>query len=130
MKRLKTAMGMKRIDDNSISVGLHAILKEHRSVLINKLITGLSNYIDYKFNTKINAQQLKNIINRLEELKASRIDHSTYATIVEDVEQNDFTYLDNKIFYNEIDWTIKSNLFQTESFAEPNPIFGIKRIPK
>ena len=125
MKTVKTVMGMKRIEVNSsISSQLRTILQEHRSVLIDKLIAGsLASYIDYKFNAKASVHQLREITNRLEELKASRIDQSAYITIFETVEQSDFTNLDNRIFYNEIDWIIQSKLFQPEFFKEPKQIF-------
>jgi hypothetical protein len=108
----------------TISSQLRNILQQHRSFLIDKLIAGnLSNYIDYKFNAKSTVNQLKEITNRLFELKDTRIDPTLYAPIFENVEHNDFTNLDNKIFYTEIDWIIQSKLFQPEFFKEPQQIF-------
>lgn len=122
MKAIKTAAGMKKIrdeDTNQVPFQLKMILQEHRLVLINKLITGdLASYIDYKFSAKALPSQIEKIKDALENLKHSDIDLEFYQSVFEAVKHNEFTSLNNTVFYAEIDSTIKTVLFQPDLFSE------------
>ncbi|HEY3404433.1 MAG TPA: hypothetical protein VGK59_13685 [Ohtaekwangia sp.] len=127
MKTVKTANGVKKIEDTDgslVPLQLRSILQEHRTVLVNRLLNGgLEAYIDYKFATKAEAKQLEQIKNNLDTLKNSGINSDVYAPIFNKVQQHEFITLENVIFYNEIDRTIKETLFQPRLFRERNQLY-------
>ena len=127
MKTVKTANGVRKIEDADTSLvplQLRSILQEHRSTLVNRMLNnGLEAYIDYKFATKADAKQLEQIKNNLDTLKSSGINSDAYAPIFSKVAEQEFTALDNAIFYNEIDRTIKETLFQPKLFRERNQLY-------
>jgi hypothetical protein len=127
MKTIKTANGFKKIEDQNIDlvpIQLRTILQEHRATLIDKiLIGGLETYIDYKFNTKVSIKKMPSVKLSLENLKNSGIDVNKYALVFDTVLKNEFTSLDNSIFYHEIDSNIRSNIFEPQLFTESRHIF-------
>lgn len=127
MKTIKTANGMKKIEDwnaNLVPIQLRTILQEHRATLVDKLMNGgLGAYIDYKFATRATSQQHDQIRVALSTLRNDGIDISTYGSIFAAVEKNEFTSLDNALFYAEIDATIKATLFQPRLFPETQLFF-------
>ena len=127
MKTVKTVNGIKKIEDwdkGIIRVQLRTILQDHRKALIEKLILGgLEVYIDYKLGEKITHKQLQLLKLKLDELSNSGIDIEVYRPVFEAVLANDFTSLDNAIFYGEIDRLINANLFQSELFHEGRQVF-------
>ncbi len=120
MKTIKTVNGIKKIDETNIdlvSLQLRTILQDHRATLINKLISGgIETYIDYKFSTKVSSKKVQNLKLNLENLKNSGIDTDRYRAIFDSVIDNDFTILDNAIFYSEIDLNIKGYVFDPQLF--------------
>lgn len=127
MKAVKTVNGIKKIEDwdkGIIRVQLRTILQDHRKALVEKLILGgLEVYIDYKLGEKITYKQLQLLKLKLDELSNSGIDIEVYRPVFEAVLANDFTSLDNAIFYGEIDRFINANLFQSELFHEGRQVF-------
>ena len=127
MKVIKTANGFKRIEDwnvSLVSVQLRSILQEHRETLVDRLLTGdLESYIAYKFNTKVTHREILKIREKLYELKKSGIDLEIYRPIFEAVNKNEFTSLDNSIFYNEIDKEILMNLDSSPLFEDTRQFF-------
>jgi hypothetical protein len=126
MKTVKTVMGFRKIDPagGAVAAQLENLLQEHRATLIDKLVTGdLAGYIDYKLSLKATPYQVRDIATRLEEIKTTRIDRAHYRLIFEAVERNDFTSLDNRLFYNEIDSVITVKLVQPELFHEGRQVF-------
>ncbi len=122
MKTIKTANGIKKIEDwnaHLVPIQLRSILQEHRSILIDKLIQGgLQAYIDYTFSMKAAPKLMEQIKDALTTLKHDGIDSVTYAPMFDAVLHNDFTMLDNALFYSEINTIIKSTLFQPQLFPE------------
>jgi len=128
MKTIKTVNGIKKIDEtnvNLISIQLRTILQDHRATLIDKLISGgIETYVDYKFNIKISPKKIQTLKLNLENLKDAGIDPQRYRSIYEAVAKSDFVSLDNTIFYNEIDFTLKGYVFDpTLFFREGRQVF-------
>lgn len=127
MKTIKTANGIKKIEDwnyDLVPLQLRSILQEHRLTLINRLIQGgVASYVDYKFNKKVQSQQLTKIIEDLESLKRSGIDIDTYEPIFQDVLNREYTALTNVLFYAEIDKTIQETLQQSNLFTDRNHFY-------
>lgn len=129
MKTIKTANGIKKIAEDNVSmvsIQLRSILQEHRATLISKLITGgLNAYIDYKFSAKVSQKQMQEIKENLNTLRNSQLDIAIYKSVFLAVHDNEFTALDNIIFYSEIDQTINSSLFTPTLYttAQQRPFF-------
>jgi len=119
MKTVKTATGIKKIteeDDHYVSLQLRSILEEHRSLLIDKMMSRLLQYVDYKFNVKPDLKQLDRMKYMLTELKNSEISLQTYQPLFETVSRHEHTHIGNALFYEEIDALLKSNLTVSEVF--------------
>ena len=127
MKTVKTANGFKKIEDwnlDLVPIQLRTILQEHRATLIDKILTGgLETYIDYKFNTKVAVNKIQALKINLENLRNSGIDVTKYALVFDTVLKNEFTSLDNSIFYGEIDFNIRSNMLEPQLFPDGKQIF-------
>ena len=127
MKTIKTANGIKKIEDwnlHLVPIQLRMILQEHRAALVDKLINGgLGAYIDYKFAMKAAPKLMEQIKEALNVLKHDGIDVMAYASTFDMVMKNEFTALDNALFYLEIDQVIKATLFQPRLFPETQQTF-------
>jgi hypothetical protein len=113
MKTIKTAVGIRKIEDCSESVMLERIadiLTDHRNALINRLILDLPTYIVYKFKEKPSSNQLQIITDKLYSMKHFSIDLDKYDSIVRDIQNNTSTYLGTEQFYKDIDTTISWEL--------------------
>ena len=127
MKTIKTANGVKKIEDwnlHLVPLQLRTILQEHRATLIDKLLQGgLSAYIDYTFSMKAAPKLMEQIKDSLNLLKHDGIDSIVYAPMFDAVLKNEFTSLDNTLFYREINQVIKATLFQPQLFPETQHTF-------
>ena len=117
MKTVKTVLGIKKIEDKDYHVALlqlREILDAHRGTLINRLISDLPAYIDYKFNTKVNSRQLETIKEKLSFLKNSSVDMDKYGFILQNVMSHETTYVTTEPFYKEIDDNISWYLNESQ----------------
>jgi hypothetical protein len=113
MKTIKTAAGVRRIDDTGDYVTLfkvREILQEHRRILITRIIAEPNSYLDYKFQRRIGGQSLKSLVARLSDLSAASIDLDRYDQVLKDFEHQQHLILSNAIFYQEIDEVIYEEL--------------------
>jgi hypothetical protein len=113
MKRVKIANGIRKIDDsdtNACLLKLRDVLSEHRTLLINRLVSDLASYIDYKFHIKATAKQIESVKENLQILKNSTFDLDKYTEIVEHFFHHDLTYIGTELFFKEIDENISSTL--------------------
>ncbi len=109
MKKVRIVNGIKKIEDSDAHTALFKlrdVLMEHRSVLITRLVSDLSGYIDYKFRTRINNRQLETIREHLYSLKNSALDLERYHEIIEHFQAHDTTYITSAPFFKEIDESI------------------------
>ena len=105
MKTIKTGFGVKKIEDceeGVLILQLREFLTSHRASLIQRLTADLPMYIEYKFNVKAGRKQLEDIKERLYLLKNSSIDLDKYNSIVENVLNNEVTFILNEPFYQEL----------------------------
>jgi hypothetical protein len=120
MKTIKTAAGLLTLKDGDryfVSLQLRSILQDHRTQLVDNLISSdLNRYIDYKFDRTANPIQLNRIKNRLIELRQSGVNMTRYDSILQSVIKYDFVQLGNASFFHEIDEIIRLSFKQTELF--------------
>ena len=105
MKTVRTGFGIRRIEDEDETVlmfQLREMLTSHRAALIQRLVSDLSVYIEYRFQIKAQKKQLEEIRERLFTLKNSSADLSKYQPVVEQVCERPSTHLNNELFYAEI----------------------------
>lgn len=112
-RNIRIATGIKRIElgnENFAMLQIGDILKQHREVLINSLVSDLRTYIGYMFGTPATKEQLDRIKDKLSDLKNSTISVSAYGEIMHEVLTNESTYVKAEPFYHEINTVIADEL--------------------
>lgn len=110
MKRIKTVNGVISIEElgsQYILERTREIITDHRATLIRRLLTGLEDYIFYKFQQKPTPHQLGEIRDRMLYLKSVNISLDDHKQIASDVLEKELTVVTNAFFYTEIDEGIK-----------------------
>jgi hypothetical protein len=125
MKLLKTANGLKTIDDwdvNYVPVKLRDILQDHLNTLVNNLLKGkgIETYVLWKFNLKPTKDQVCAIREQLLIMKHHPLNIDTYPSVLEEVLRNDNITIDNEVFFAEIEMIIKEQLMD-EPDDRPKP---------
>ncbi|RAV98510.1 hypothetical protein [Pseudochryseolinea flava] len=113
MKTIKTPSGVKRIEDSDATLSLfklREILTDERKLIINRLESNLTSYLDFRFHTKPNSKQIDGIKNQLASLKASNLDLEKYNAVVQCFLSNENTHVNAAQFYQEIDVCIEDEL--------------------
>jgi hypothetical protein len=108
-RTIRIANGAKRIElgnENMVMLQVGEVLREHRQILINSMLSDLANYIDYKFSTSASKDQLHQIKLRLIDLRNSPLNLARYSDIIADVLTNETTYVKSEPFYHEINEVI------------------------
>lgn len=111
MKTVKSALlGAKQLIDTNedvLVIQLKEIIKEHRALIITRMIGELPIYLDYKFSFKTDKDSLMKIKDSLLSLKNSGVDIKVYDNIVQQLMNRAVVHLTNEPFYIEIDEHLK-----------------------
>jgi hypothetical protein len=114
MKTVKSALlGAKSLIDTNPEVlvlQLKEIIKEHRALIITRMIGELATYLDYKFQYKANHEALGKIKDELLSLKNSGVNLSCYDNVVQQLMNRAVVHLTNEPFYSEIDALLKDHV--------------------
>ena len=107
MKTVKSALlGNKQLIDTNADVlliQLKEIIREHRGLVITRLINDLPTYLYYKFEVKASKDLLIKVKEELLSLKNRGVDLSGYDNIVQQLLNRAVVHLTNEPFYKEID---------------------------
>jgi hypothetical protein len=107
MKMIKSALlGNKQIaevGEDGLKDQLREILKEHRAIIISKLVREIGTYTDYKFNVRPDKDLLIKIQERLVSLKNSPINLNNYQNVTQHLLNRPVVHLTNQPFYEELD---------------------------
>ena len=118
MKTVKSALlGSKQLIDTNADVlliQLKEIIKEHRSLIITRLINDLPTYLHYKFEVKANKDLLMKIKEQLLSLKDGSVDMKAYDNIVQLLLNRAVVHLTNEPFYKEIDESLSEYVAERE----------------
>jgi hypothetical protein len=118
MKTIKSALlGNKQLIDTNPDVLLlqiRGILKEHRELIITRMISDLPTYIIYKFNVKPNRKMVETVKDQLLDLKKGNVDLDKYSNVVQMVLNRAVTHLTNEPFYVEIDEYLEPSIQVSE----------------
>ena len=110
MKTIKTALGVKRIEERDQHLALlqlRELLDAHRNALITRLLADLPTYLDYKFGKRITQKQLEALKDKLSFMKNSSVDMDKYDFLYQHMLANEATYVPSEPFYREIDENIR-----------------------
>jgi len=114
MKTIRTATGIKRVDLSrnvySAIAKIKELLKEHRQVLIDRLLVDLPTYILYQYNARPTSYQLDNIKDRLHALKTGEISTFRYDSVIDDILDDDVVSVRSEPFYFEINEAISAEI--------------------
>lgn len=112
MKTVKSALlGSKNLIDTNqevLLVQLREIIKEHRALIINRLLGELSVYLDFKFQYKPDKDSSQHIKEELISLKNSGVGLQYYENVVSQLMNRPVVHLTNEPFYLEIDQLLAS----------------------
>jgi hypothetical protein len=108
MKTIKSALiGTKSLPDTNYNDELRRILREHRTVILTRLLNELPTYLDYKFHSKPSKATMDSIKERLLSLKDSYVSLENYNNTVTMIETRQLSVLSGEEFYGEINAEIK-----------------------
>jgi len=110
MKTVKSALlGSKQLIDTNADVlliQLKEIIKEHRALIITRLINDLRTYLDYKFHSRPNRDQLLQIKDKLLSLQDNEVNLMKYQSVINQLDNNEAIRLTNEPFLSEIDESV------------------------
>jgi hypothetical protein len=113
MKRLRTVNGVKYIqffNRHDFEDKVQEAVTEHRAALITRLLNGLNEYIEYKFNQRVHPEQAEKIRETLVTLKHQAVSIEECEPIIEELLKNDLCVLSSSPYYGEIDERIRTGL--------------------
>jgi len=114
MKTIRIATGIKRLDLGrnvfSSIAKIRELLKEHRQVLIDRLLEDLPTYILYQYDARPSIGQLNNIRSRLHALRAGEISTFRYDSVIDDILDYDVVSVKSEPFYFEINEAISAEM--------------------
>ena len=118
MKTIKSALlGTKQLIDTNPDVLLlqvREILKDHRELIVTRMISDLPTYIVYKFNVKPTRKMVESVKDQLLDLKKGNVDLDKYSNVVQMVLNRAVTHLTNEPFYVEIDEYLEPSIQVSE----------------
>ncbi len=112
-RHIRIATGIKRIElgnENMAMIQIGDVLKQHREILINSMLAGLTTYVQYHFSVPPSKDHLERIKHRLIDLKNSAVSLQRYHSIIEEVLENEHTYIKSEMFYQEINELIAEEM--------------------
>lgn len=93
---------------DAILFQLTQVIKEHRALIIERLINDLPAYLDYRFQTRPNKDQLNELKDKLISLQNNGVNLTAYQSIVNQLETQVEVHLTDKPFFVEIDESVSS----------------------
>lgn len=118
MKTVKSALlGNKQLIDtnaDALLLQLKEIIRDHRTLVITRLLNDLPTYLDYKFEVKPNKESLIKAKEQLIALKNGSVDLNTYNNIVQQLLNRAVVHLTNEPFYKEIDEVLSVHVAEKE----------------
>jgi hypothetical protein len=112
MKTVKSALlGSKNLIDTNqevLLVQLREIIKEHRALIIDRLVGELPIYLDFKFQYQPDKDSALRIKEELMSLKNSGVGLQHYESVVSQLMNRAVVHLTNEPFYQEIDQLLAS----------------------
>jgi hypothetical protein len=96
---------------------IRSVLSEHRSALLDRILSDLATYVDYKFQQNLRRSDLVELAQKLLSLKGRDVEMEFYEPVVKQIQKKDEITLTNDCFFLEIDEVIRVNLNPQLHFA-------------
>lgn len=96
---------------------IRSVLSEHRSALLDRILSDLTTYVDYKFHQTLRRPDLTELGQKLLTLKTRDVEMEFYEPILKHLQKKDEITLTNDCFFLEIDELIRVNLNPQLHFA-------------
>lgn len=104
-------------DPNIQLFQIRTILNLHRDSLVDRILTDLPTYIEYKFNYRASREELAGIFDGLLQIKQRDIDMEFYQPVLKALQRKDELKLSNEHFFLELDEFIRTRLSRQLNFA-------------
>jgi hypothetical protein len=121
MKVIKSRLiGSRLIRAKELNIQLfqiRGVFNLHRDALVDRILTDLATYIDFKFHAAPSRQDLAQIFERLLAFKKRDVNMEFYEPLVRQFQRKDELQLTNDCFFLEIDELIRLNLNPQLNFA-------------
>ena len=108
---------IKAKDPNIQLFQIRMLLNQHRDALVERILSDLATYIDYKFKAQPNRSNLQLILEKLSEFKSKDVDLEYYEPLLKQLQRKDELLFTNDCFFMEIDEQIRTNLNPQLNFA-------------
>ncbi|MFM9837571.1 MAG: hypothetical protein ACKVOQ_04860 [Cyclobacteriaceae bacterium] len=96
---------------------IRVVLNQHRDALVNRILSDLSTYIDFKFHLQPARNELIVLAEKIARLKNHDVDLEYYQPMLKELKRKDEIKIKNDYFFLEIDETIRINLNPQLDFA-------------
>jgi hypothetical protein len=96
---------------------IRAIFNQHRDALVNRILSDLSTYIDFRFHLQPARPELVSLAEKIAGLKNRDVDLDYYAPLLKELKRKDEIKIKNDYFFLEIDENIRMNLNPQLNFA-------------
>jgi hypothetical protein len=96
---------------------IRSILSEHRAALLDRILSDLATYVDYKFQQNLRRADVLELAQKLVHLKGRDVEMEFYEPIIKQLQKKDEITLSNDCFFLEIDELIRTNLNPQLHFA-------------
>ena len=96
---------------------IRTIFNQHRDALVNRILSDLSTYIDFRFHLQPARPELVSLAEKIARLKNRDVDLDYYAPLLKELKRKDEIKIKNDYFFLEIDENIRMNLNPQLNFA-------------
>jgi hypothetical protein len=96
---------------------IRAIFNQHRDALVNRILTDLGTYMEFKFRVQPSRNELIEIAQKIDQLKSKDVDLEYYQPLLKELKRKDEIKIKNDYFFLEIDESIRMNLTTQLHFA-------------
>lgn len=86
------------------------VLNQHRDTLINRVLSDLPGYMNFKFKVKAGTYELVLIQEMLLGATRTNVDLDKYSSVVKEVKKKASVRLTNELFFSEIDELIRRQI--------------------
>jgi hypothetical protein len=113
MKRLRTVNGVKHLqffNRRDFEDKVQEAITQHRATLIARLLNGLNEYLEYKFQIRVDEETAENIKEKLLTLKHQAVPIDECQPVIEELLTKDMYVLSSAHYYETIDERIRYGL--------------------
>jgi hypothetical protein len=96
---------------------IRVVFNQHRDALVNRILSDLSTYLDFKFHLQPARMELIALAEKIAGLKNRDVDLDYYKPMLKELKRKDEIKIKNDYFFLEIDENIRMSLSPQLNFA-------------